>query len=188
MIRQYSEHEEQTSMMTRPPDTEYAPYFSRYVSLVPESDVLAVLHDQLAGINRLSGMVSPEREKFRYAADKWSIREVAGHLIDAERVFGYRAFCISRGERALLPAFDENAYVAESHCDERPLNDLGLEFTLVRRGNLDFLSQMTDREWKRIGTASNNPVSVRALAYIMAGHVRHHFTILSTQYGMSSGF
>jgi len=175
-------------MITKPRESEYAPYFSRYVSLVPEGDVLAMLQEQMAGINRLSGIVSPEREKFRYAAEKWSIREVVGHLIDAERVFGYRAFCISRGERALLPKFEENAYVAGSRYDDRVLADLASEFTLVRGGNIAFMSQLTEREWQRIGTASDNPVSARALAYIMAGHVRHHINVLSTKYGVSLEF
>ncbi len=173
-------------MTTRPPDIEYAPYFARYVSLVPEVDVLALLQDQVAGINRLSAIVSVDRESFRYATGKWSIREVVGHLIDAERVFGYRAFCISRGERALLPKFDENSYVAESRYDECSLVDLASEFTLVRRGNLAFMHQLTGKEWTRMGTASNNPVSVRALAYVMAGHVRHHFVVLKTSYGVAS--
>lgn len=175
-------------MTTRPPDTEYAPYFSRYISLVPEVDILAMLHDQIAVFNRLSEIVSPGWEKFRYAPEKWSIREVVGHLIDAERIFGYRAFCISRGERGLLPSFAEDAYVAESRYDERPLAELTGEFTLVRQGNLAFMSQMKDHEWSRIGTASNNPVSVRALAYIMAGHVLHHFNGLRTRYNVTPEF
>jgi hypothetical protein len=175
-------------MTTRPPDTEYAPYFARYVALVPEVDILALLQDQVAGVNRLSAIVSVDQERFRYATGKWSIREVAGHLIDAERVFGYRAFCISRGERALLPKFDENAYVTESRYADRTLSDLASEFTLVRKGNLAFMHQLTGQEWTRIGTASNNPVSVRALAYIMAGHVMHHLAVLSTRYQVPSEF
>jgi hypothetical protein len=147
--------------------------------------VLTLLHDQVAGINRLSETVPPGREQFRYAADKWSIREVVGHLIDADRVFGYRAFCISRGEQAPLPAFDENSYVSESHYHQRPLADLASEFTFVRRGNLAFVSQLTDQEWNRMGTASNKSISVRALAFIMAGHVRHHFNVLSTKYSVT---
>jgi len=174
-------------MITRPSDTEYAAYFSRYVTLVPEPDILTVLVRQPADLSKILATVSAERERFRYAAGKWSIREVAGHLIDAERVFGYRAFCISRGERVSLPKFDENAYVAESRYDEYLLGDLLAEFALVRNTNLAFLSHLMDQEWTRIGSASNIPVSVRALAWIMAGHVRHHCNVLQEKYGVKVG-
>jgi hypothetical protein len=175
------------AMISRPSENEYASYYSRYISLVSGSDVLSVLETQLEDITRLVGSVTPERETYRYAPDKWSIRQVLGHLVDGERVFGYRAFCISRGESALLPKFDENAYVAESHYNERTLSGLLAEFTIIRKSNLAFLCQLTETDWKRMGTVSNNPVSVRALAFIMAGHVRHHYTLLHTSYDVSLG-
>src|SRR5512141_2062747 len=108
-------------MTTRPAESEYAPYYARYVDLVPETDVLIALEEQLADIAQLSSRVTGERERFRYGEGKWSIREVLGHLIDAERVFGYRAFCISRGEQAPLPSSDENRYIAESRYNNRSL-------------------------------------------------------------------
>jgi hypothetical protein len=171
-------------MTTRPAESEYAPYYARYVDLVPETDVLIALEEQLADIAQLSSRVTGEREQFRYGEGKWSIREVLGHLIDAERVFGYRAFCISRGEQAPLPSFDENAYVAESRYDERSLEDLAAEFAAVRRGNLAFLRKLDNRAWQRMGTASSKPISVRALAFIMAGHVRHHRAVLESRYAV----
>ena len=174
-------------MTSKPTATEYAPFFSGYVSLVPEDNVLAVLENQLADAARFAAGVSPERERFRYASDKWSIREVFGHLIDAERVFGYRAFCVSRGEKASLPRFDENAYVEQTSYDRQPLADLLSEFTAVRKGNLAFLCQLDEQDWLRLGTASDNQVSVRALAFIMAGHVRHHFNVIRERYGVPSG-
>ena len=173
-------------MLSRPGASEYAPFFSGYVALVPEADVLTALEDQLKEVPRLGEQVSADRETFRYAEGKWSIREVFGHLIDAERVFGYRAFCISRGEIAPLPAFEENAYVQQSGYAERPLRDLITEFDFVRRGNLAFLRGLDDRAWGRIGTASNKPISVLALAFIMAGHVRHHFHVVQTRYGVTA--
>ena len=176
-----------TLIASRPTESEFVPYYSRYISLVPESDVLAVLETQLAQIEHIAGSIPPDREKYRYAAGKWSIREVFGHLVDGERVFGYRAFCISRGEAAPLPSLDQNAYVAESYYDERSLSDLTAELMWLRKSNLACLRHLTDAEWKRMGTASNNPVSVRALTFIMAGHIRHHFTVLRTVYGVSSG-
>jgi hypothetical protein len=171
-------------MKSRPLDVEYAGYFSRYVSLVPETDVMAVLEEQPVELTHMAALVAADRERFRYDIDKWSIREVFGHLSDAERVFGYRAFCISRGEQAFLPAFDENAYVARSHYDEQTLADLLAELIAVRRANIAFLRHLGDREWERTGTASNKPVSVRALAFVMAGHVRHHSALLSKNYGV----
>jgi len=172
---------------SRPSDTEYAPYYSRYISLVSEADVLSALEAQVDEIQRVGESITPEREKYRYEEDKWSIREVFGHLTDTERVFGYRAFCISRGERAPLPSFDQNPYVAESRYNEYGLSELISEFILVRKSNIALLRRLNDGEWKRMGTASNNPVSVRALAFMMAGHVRHHFKGLRTSYGVIFG-
>jgi DinB superfamily len=172
-------------LSARPGASEYAPYFSGYVGLVPEADVLTVLEDQLNEVPRLGEQIPADRETFRYAEGKWSIREVFGHLIDAERVFGYRAFCISRGEIAPLPSFDENIYVQQSGYVERPLGDLIREFNFVRSGNLGFLRCLDDQAWGRIGTASNKPISVLALAFIMGGHVRHHFNILRARYDVS---
>jgi hypothetical protein len=171
-------------MTSRPRNTEYAGYFSRYVDLVPEADVVTVLRTQVAEIDTLVASVPSEREGFRYAAGKWSIREVIGHLIDGDRVFGHRAFCISRGERAPLPAFDQNEYVGASRYNDCTLADLLAEFTLVRKANLIALERLSEHEWERQGTASNNPVTVLALAFIMAGHVRHHMNILRAKYGV----
>jgi hypothetical protein len=174
-------------MTSRPSNAEYAAHFEQYVSLVSEQDILDVLKRQLLEFSRYSQAVAPDHEKFRYAPGKWSIRQVYGHLIDGERVFGYRAFCFGRGEKASLASFEENAYVAESRYDERPLSDLLAEFIVVRQANLHFLSWLSDEGWKRHGTAGDNLVSVRALAYIMAGHVRHHFNILRERYGVLPG-
>lgn len=174
-------------MISRPSDSEFAPYFLRYVSLVTESDVLSTLEDQSVDLMRLMAAVPPELETFRYAPGKWSVREVLGHLIDGERVFGYRAFCISRGESAALPLFDENQYVAAADYNTRPLAEIVPEFLLIRKSNLVFLGRLTDEAWKRIGTSSGKPISVRALAFIMVGHVRHHVNVLRTAYGLFDG-
>jgi hypothetical protein len=169
-------------VISKPSENEYATYFARYVSLVPEDDILAVLKGQLAEMNRILGAVPSDQERHRYAPEKWSIRGVCGHLIDGERVFGYRAFCISRGETASLPSFDENAYVAQSRYDDRPLADLMEEFAALRMTNVHFLRWLADPDWTRTGTASGKTISVRAIAYVMAGHVRHHLNILRERY------
>ncbi len=166
----------------RPADAEFAPYYGRYVSLVPGENVVAALETQADEIRRLS--VAPEREGFRYAPGKWSVREVVGHLVDAERVFGYRAFCISRGEEAALPSFDENAYVARSRYGQIPVAELVRELLAVRETTLTALRRLDEPAWLRRGTASGKPVSARALAYIMAGHVSHHRAILNERYGI----
>ncbi len=168
-----------------PLETEYAEYYRRYVALVTESNILSVLHDQSAILHHLASSLPPDREQFRYAEGKWTIREVVGHLIDAERIFGLRAFCFSRGEQAHLPSFDENRYVASARNDERPLRELVQEFTAVRAANLAHLYTLGAPEWATIGTASGHPVSVRAIAYIMAGHVRHHLGVLRERYGVN---
>lgn len=169
----------------RPADDEYAPFYAGYVSLVPEQDVLVALERQLDELRALRAAVPGARESFRYAPDKWSVRQVVGHLTDGERVFGHRLFCFSRGEQAPLPAFDENAYVAQSAYDRVPLADLVDELVTVRLSNLAVLRRLDDETWGRVGTASGKPVTVRALAYVMAGHPRHHLTILRERYGLS---
>ncbi len=169
----------------RPADTEYAPFYAGYIGLVPEADVLATLESQIDDFRRFAASVPPDRETYRYAPDKWSVREVLGHLTDGERVFGYRSFCFSRGEQQPLPAFEENAYVAQSGYGRVPLADLADELITVRRANLAVLRRLEPAAWARVGTASGKPVSVRALAYVMVGHPRHHLAVLRERYGLA---
>ncbi len=170
--------------LARPESSEYAPFYAGYVARVPEPDVLGALEKQQDEIAALARSVTAGRESFRYAEGKWSIREVLGHLVDGERVFGYRAFCFSRGEQAALPSFDENQYVAVAGADSVPLAELAAEFAAVRASNLAFLRRLSAEEAARVGTASGKPISVRALAYIMAGHPRHHVAVLRERYGV----
>ncbi len=171
--------------MRRPTEAEYATFYAGYVGLVPESDVLAVLEPQVEEMRRFLAPVSAEKETYRYAEGKWSIRQVLGHLVDGERIFGHRAFCISRGEQAALPSFDEKQYVAGSRAEEVPLRELVEELALVRQSNLAVLRRLDEREWGQVGTASGKPVSVRALAWVMAGHPRHHLQVLRERYGVA---
>jgi hypothetical protein len=170
-------------MNERPADSEYDPYYARYIGRV-DGDVLAVLEEQKNLIRRLAETIPSERESYRYAEGKWSIREVIGHMIDGERVFGFRAFCFSRGDQTPLPGFDENKYIADGNYDTRTLHDLVDELIAVRDLNLRTFNALSDEAWVRMGTASGYPVSVRALAYITAGHVMHHVDILSSRYGV----
>ncbi len=168
--------------MSRPRDDEYAESYRAYVDLVPESDILAVLAGQGDELRRLLSRVSRERETFRYGPGKWSIREVVGHIGDGERVFGYRAFCISRGDQASLPGFDENDYVKASGYDRRPLGGLVEVFESLRAANLFELRAIESEAWSRLGTMNGTSVSVRAVAFMLAGHVRHHMAILTNRY------
>jgi hypothetical protein len=170
--------------MGQPLETEYAPYYRGYVGHVTEEEILPVLRSQMDALDVLLGRVTPERETYRYAEGKWSIREIIGHLIDAERVFGYRAFCIARGETQNLPGFDQNEYMLSAPYDRIDLEDLLSEFRLVRHSNIAMLRNLNDEAWMRIGTANESPVSVRALAFIMAGHLRHHMGVLRERYGL----
>jgi len=169
----------------RPSPSEYFSYFERYLARVPESDVLPVLKHQIEAIRRSFAKVSDERAGFRYAPEKWSVRQVLGHIIDAERVFGYRALCIARGERISLPSFEEDQYVATAGHDRFPLPELVEEFSDVRRSNLHLFAHLEESAWERIGVANDHPLSTRAVEFIMAGHLRHHGAVLTERYGIA---
>jgi hypothetical protein len=166
----------------QPLESEYAPYYQNYVGQVTEQEILPVLRSELDALDVLLGRVTAERETYRYAEGKWSIREIVGHLIDGERVFGYRAFCIARGEQQDLPGFEQNDYIVSAPYDRIDLEDLLSEFRLVRLSNIAMFRTLDEEAWQRIGTANGNQVSVRALAFIMAGHVRHHMGVLRERY------
>ena len=171
--------------MERPREDEYAPFYARYVALVPETDILAVLEQQVEEIRRLAASVPAERETHRYAEGKWSVREVLGHLVDGERVFGYRAFCFSRGEHG-GPAVLRREPVRGG----RPLRrDTAPGARRRARAGAPVeprscCAAWSRAEWARVGTASGQPVTVRALAWVMAGHPRHHVDILRERYGV----
>jgi hypothetical protein len=171
-------------MMTRPAPTEYLPYYERYISLVPEDDVLRALEEQMAEVRALIESVPEDRAGYRYGPGKWSIRETLDHLTDGERLFSYRAFCFARGEKKSLPGFDPEGFAAASGADSLGLEQLLHELECARRSSLALFRRLGEEAWQRTGTADGSPVSVRALAYIMAGHVRHHLRILRERYGV----
>jgi hypothetical protein len=166
----------------QPDSSEYAPFFADYVSLVSDPDILTALREQTTEVKALLGKLPSDKAGFRYAPEKWSIREVLGHLNDAERVFGFRAFTFARADHAELHSFDENSYVAQAGSDELALSDLLSEFEALRSANLFLLQGLSEAAWTRSGVVSGNAVSVRALAYIMAGHVLHHLKVLRERY------
>ncbi len=168
----------------RPAPGEYHKAFERYVSLVPEADALPVLARQPAQVRAAMEKISGDRAGFRYGPDKWSIREVVGHFTDAERVFGFRAMTFARGDKTPLPGFEENDYAAIAGHDRYALPDLVAEFEALRASNVSMLAHLDPAAVARVGTANGSPVSVRALAFIMAGHVRHHLGVLASRYGV----
>jgi hypothetical protein len=168
----------------RPRDDEYASFYAGYVARVPETDILEVLRQQPRELSRIAGSVPKDKELYRYGEEKWSVREIFGHLVDAERFFGHRAFCVSRSDPNPLPGFDEKLYIEGSSYDSRPLPELLHDFSLLREANSRHLESLSDDAWPREGIANGARITVRALAYVMTGHVRHHLAVLEERYGI----
>ena len=166
----------------RPATTEAAPYYFRYIDLAPTGDILQLLSTQLEEMLAWCANVSEEKSRFRYAPDKWSIRQVLNHLTDSERVFACRALWFARGFDTALPSFDQNIAAAAAVADSTPWAAHVDEFRSVRLASISLFKNMPPPAWMRGGVASDNYVTVRALAYIIAGHVTHHLTILQQQY------
>jgi DinB superfamily len=168
--------------MQRPEEGEYAGHFGKYVALVPGSDVLSALRGQIGGTVATLRGVSDEQSLRRYAEGKWSLREVVGHMIDTERIFAYRALRIGRGDETPLPGFDQDPYIVAAGFDRRDWGGLIDEFEVVRRGSTMLLGGFDGEAWGRRGTASGNPVTARAVAYVIAGHELHHMKIVRERY------
>lgn len=172
-----------TAAPARPEAGEYAPYYEKYIALVPpERDITETLARQLDDVLALLRTITEEQAGSRYAADKWSIKELVGHVIDTERVFSYRALRIARGDHTPLEGFDQDDYVRAAGFDARTLDSLASEFETVRVAALSLLGSLDAEAWAQRGTANNNEVTVRAIAHIIAGHAAHHFNILRERY------
>lgn len=169
-------------MSTRPRLAEHEPYWSRYIDLVPEESLFTALDANHRSTESILSSISEEKAGYRYAPGKWSIKELLNHVIDAERLFEYRALAIARGDQQSLPGFDENSYAELSEADRRPYSDIYEEWRVVRAATLALYRSFTDEMWNRIGTANEKRVSVRALGYITVGHERHHMTVLRERY------
>jgi uncharacterized damage-inducible protein DinB len=166
----------------RPDATEYDPYYQKYISLVPREDVVATLSRQLEETLSTLRVLTEIQADSRYAPDKWSIKELVGHLIDSERIFAYRALRFARNDQTPLPGYEQDDYVRAGNFGSRSMRDLADEFEQLRRANLSLFRSLDDEAWLRRGTANDAEVSVRALAYILAGHETHHMQILRTRY------
>ena len=166
----------------RPQSDEYAISLKKYIDVVPDGELVAILESQLKEWQRLLAPLSDEAGNFRYAPGKWTIKEVLGHVMDAERIFSYRLLRIARGDKTPLPGFEQDDYIKTANSSSRRVKDLREEFEAVRRASLALVSSLDDKALKRTGTASGNPVSARAMAFVIAGHDRHHGQILREKY------
>jgi len=170
-------------MLQRPAENEYDAYYNRYISLVPDGNFLDLLGVQTHETRDFFEKLSEERANYRYAPDKWRIKEILGHIMDSERVFAYRALCIARGEQQPLPGFDQNDYARTANYDSIPIAKVVQHYTALRVSTFLLMEQLSDEAMGRMGVASQKPISVRALAYIIAGHERHHMKVITERYG-----
>lgn len=168
--------------VNRPVEGEYLPYYEKYISLVPDGDVLSLLEEQMVDTQSLLRGLPAAVSTYRYAPGKWSVNEVIGHVIDSERIFAARALRFARNDPTPLPGFEQDDYVRNSNFDEYPIAELASEWESVRRATVFLFKHLEEPAWMRRGVANNAEISVRALAYIIAGHELHHRDILRTRY------
>jgi hypothetical protein len=166
----------------KPDETEYLPYYGKYISLVPDADIVSQMGQQAEATLALLRGIPESQGGLRYAPGKWSMRELVGHVIDTERIFAYRALRFSRDDRTPLNGYEQDDYIRNASFDDYPLTELAAEFESVRRSTIFLFRHMTADAWMRKGLANENEVSVRALAYIIAGHELHHMQILRDRY------
>lgn len=166
----------------RPAAGEYPTYFEAYLSKLPEGELLEILETQWEDLGCLLEELDDAAADHRYADGKWSVKEVLGHLLDAERIFAYRILRVARGDATPLAGFDENAFVAAANFGARPLESLLEEYDLVRGHTLAFLRGLDESSFIRMGNSNGKPVSVRALAWLIAGHEHHHVSVLKEKY------
>jgi uncharacterized damage-inducible protein DinB len=170
-------------MTTRPNAEDHAPFYGNYIALVNDDPILETLDKLKNSTYDFFCGLTDEQANYAYAEGKWTIKEVCGHLTDAERTFAYRAFAFSRGQGE-LPGFDENIYVEQSTFNSSTLQDLAAELKAVREANLYMLRVLTDQQLNTIGVANGDNIKVNSLLYIMAGHEVHHLNILKERYGV----
>jgi DinB family protein len=171
-----------TASATKPAKSEFLPFYERYIQLVPDGDVVATLASQIDETLALLRSLPASVSTYRYAPDKWSVNQLVGHVIDSERLFGDRALRFARNDATPLPGFEQDDYVRGSNYDAYPLSELASELEAVRQSTVFLFRHMDEDAWTRRGVANNAEVSVRGLAYIIAGHELHHREILRSRY------
>jgi hypothetical protein len=168
--------------MAKPDASEYARYFGGYIDAAPDGDILDILSAQRKSFGDFLLAITEERAGYRYDEGKWSVKEVVGHIVDTERIFGARALAIARGERAPLPSYDQDEYVERANFDSRELAGLAREFDGLRRSHVELFGSFEDDAWASRGVAGGNELTVRAIAWILAGHLNHHESVLRARY------
>ena len=170
--------------MSKPEPGEYAqsPYVSRYIEQVGDAPVLEVLARQLGEMQRIFGALDEEKSGYRYAAGKWTLKELLGHMVDTERIMAYRVLCMARGEKQPLPGFDENAYAELAAYGNRRFADVLEEYRLVRGANLLLFGSLTEPMLRQVGNANGYNISARAMLYVLTGHEAHHLGIIRERY------
>lgn len=173
--------------LPRPGDDESAPFYHGYIAKVPGERIGEYLTSQPRELEQLLGSLDDAAARYRYAPGKWSVKEIVGHLCDAERIFAYRLLRIGRDDSTPLPGFDENAYVPPGEFDARPLPGLLRELAAVRASTVALVEGLPEAAWQRRGQASGKSISTRALAYIIVGHLTHHLEVLRERYRLPAG-
>ena len=166
----------------RPAATEYASWYAGYIERVPDGDIVTALRQGGEALTSALAAIPDARGDHRYAEGKWTVRTVIGHLIDAERIFAYRALRIARGDSTPLPGFEENDYASAAGSDARSIAGLSSEMHAVRASTVRLFESFPEEAWARSGTVNNAPVTMRALAWITAGHAMHHLAVLRDRY------
>lgn len=156
--------------------------FHIYISQVKETDLLQALADQRKAFTGFLQAIPPPKRDYRYAEGKWTIKEILQHIIDAERIFAYRALCIARKEMQSLPAFDENSYAENSKAEKRSWDDLVTEFNLVRQSNEIMFGSFDEEQLQTTGISNGKPIYVKALGFTIVGHVNHHTRVITERY------
>ena len=168
--------------MSRPEANEYPEYYKDYISLVPDGDIVDLMKKQTDDIMDFFRSIPEDKGSYRYAPEKWSIKEILGHLTDMERIFGYRALRFARNDTAGLNGFDQNDYVPAGRFNNRTMTGIADEFFNLRRANTIMYKSFTDEDMLKSGTADGNAVNVRSIAYILVGHATHHLNVTKEKY------
>ncbi len=172
-------------MIRIPNAEEYAPYYETYISKVPkDKDILHILLEQKNDFLGFIKNLSPEQLDSAYESGKWTVRQALMHIIETERIFAYRALAFSRNDKTAIPGFDQNQYVDNNTVSHLDTEHFWQDFSITRSASIIMFKGFVDEQWLRVGTASENPASVRALAYMIAGHLNHHAEIFSERYGL----
>lgn len=170
--------------MPRPPANTYPPFYESYIKLVQEENIHSALLHSMQQLKLDLSSIGLEKAEFSYAPGKWTVKQLLQHTIDAERIFSYRALCISRGEQQSLPGFEEDEYAANATAGNRHLKDLKEELLTVRLSSIQMFQGFDDTMLNRSGLSNQKPITVLALGYVIVGHWRHHAGVLQIKYGI----